>query len=206
MRKITAILGLMIAALAFTGTTAQATNDDGGEKCFDYIDQAQYKKFTAATDDGPWVLYGTWWQGQSDKWWPDIGEVAEGPGNHPDGRYTYRKVNEREKKVEKECPPEETTTTTTQPEETTTTTVPEETTTTVPEETTTTVAETTTTVAEETTTTAVVETSAPPPPTVTTPPPAPQLPETGAENWIMAVIAGVLMLGGTGLTLLTRRS
>lgn len=107
-------------------------------------------------------------------------------------------------------PPETTVPPTTAPPETT---VPETTAppTTAPETTT-----PETTAPPEVTTTAppVVETSTPPtlPPAPTTPPPpaprtpAPtQLPETGAETWIMALLGGLALAGGTGLVRLARR-
>jgi len=72
-----------------------------------------------------------------------------------------------------------------------------------------------TTTPEVTTTTAppVVETSTPPtlPPAPTTPPPPPptptptELPETGAETWIMALLGGLALTAGTGLVRMARR-
>lgn len=84
----------IVIGVAFVATSpATAAYDNGSEEvCYEQVSEAQYKKFTAPTDAGPWTLYGTWWQGQADKWWPDTGEVVEGPANHPDGRYTYRRV------------------------------------------------------------------------------------------------------------------
>lgn len=141
MNTISKILCAILAGIVMLwiggATPAEATQS---EVCYEQIEQAQYKKYTAPTDDGPWVLYGTWWKGQADTWHSDVGEVAEGPGNHPAGRYTYRRVAQRV--VNGEEIPCETTTTTTEPEEeTTTTTIPDEettTTSTVPEEETTT--------------------------------------------------------------------
>ncbi len=86
---------LGVIGVATSPAVATNNNDGGEEICYEQVAEAQYRKFTAPTDAGPWVLFGTWWQDQVDKWWPDTGEVVEGPGNHPDGRYTYRRVAQR---------------------------------------------------------------------------------------------------------------
>jgi hypothetical protein len=83
-------------------------------KCYEQVTESQYKKFTAPTSAGPWVLYGTWWQGQTGAWWPGDAEVVEGPAPHPDGSYTYRQVDERVVNGEEiPCPTTTTSTTTT---------------------------------------------------------------------------------------------
>lgn len=82
------------------------------------------------------------------------------------------------------------------PPETTTTT----TTTTEPEVTTTTVAETTTTTAATTT---AAPTTAPPTTAGTV---APELPATGSSNALAGLLAGLLVLGGLGAVLASRRS
>jgi len=104
-----------------------------------------------------------------------------------------------------------TTTTTTEPEETTTTTQPETTTTTTVVDTSTTAppstsTEPSTTVGPTTSVPTTIATSLPPATSVTTPSSLPpqSLPETGS-NLTMALIAGLLLLAGTGLTMATRR-
>lgn len=139
MKRLLLAVGLGLGLLFLFGGTppAEATNGPKPEKCYEQLEQAQYRKFTAPTDAGPWTLYGTWWKGQTNAWHADVGEVAEGPGNHPDGRYTYRKVAERTidgKRIE--CPPPPTTIPpTTLPPETTVPPTTEPPTTTTPPET-----------------------------------------------------------------------
>lgn len=86
------------------------------------------------------------------------------------------------------------------PPEITTTTVADTTTTTVADTTTTTV-ETTTTAADTTTT--VAATTTVPPTTAGTV--APELPATGSSNGLTALLAGLLVLGGLGTLLVSRR-
>lgn len=230
--KLRTVLAVALAGAALTLAPATASATDNGpkpEKCYEQLEQAQYRKFTAPTDAGPWTLFGTWWKGQKNAWHADVGEVAEGPGNHPEGRYTYRKVAERTidgKRIE--CPPPPTTippTTqppTTLPPETTIPPTTEPPTTTEPPSTTappTTEPPATTTPPEtteppsttpETTEPPVVETTTPPtPPSTPTPPPStppatPTLPETGSEVTLAAIAAAMLAVG-LGVVRLARR-
>lgn len=123
---------------------------------------------------------------------------------YKDSPWVLVKERENERKVKVECPPE-----TTLPPETT---VPE--TTQPPVETTppdTTEPETTepeptvpeTTEPEPTTPVPPTEPPAPPAAPPATTPPA--LPTTGAETTVMAIVAGVLLLAGTGITRFARR-
>lgn len=123
-----------------------------------------------------------------------------------------------------------TTTTTTEPEqETTTTTEPEqETTTTWPDttsSTTTTSNPVTTTTVVDTTSTSSPSTTSPPettatttpgtttgttpgsstPPTPGTPPSNSTLPETGTSSWLLVLLAGTLLLAGSGIVRISRR-
>lgn len=169
---------------------------------------------------GEWGEWGPWTD------WPGAGPVNDdgrdrGPAPHGSGdgwerQYRYVVKGQFVKGTEMQEVPCPTVPTTTAPPETTQppTTLPPETT--VPPTTQPPVTTTTVVIPEESTTTTTappVVTTVPPtvPPTVspTVPPtpPAPQsLPATGNENWVIAALASLLLLGGTGLTLLTRRS
>lgn len=98
---IAALCAVVVIALAGCGDPNTATLTNQGivavnqQKCYEQVTESQYKKFTAPTDAGPWVLHGTWWKGQEGAWWPGDAEVVEGPADHPLGRYTYRQVAER---------------------------------------------------------------------------------------------------------------
>lgn len=161
---------------------AGPVNDDGRDR-----GPALHGSGTGWERQYRYVVVGQFQNGTEQYGWTEEAPPLEG--------WTLIDQREGEREVQVECPPE-----TTQPPETT---LPPETT--VPETTQppTTVPETTTPVTTTPETTVAVTD----PPATTTPPPTGQrLPDTGNETWVMAILAGILLLGGTGLTLLTRRS
>lgn len=217
MRTLTALLLAVGITLGFAATASAVDQEE--VKCYEevtiYGDIIEKETHTKTSNDygRTWSDYGPWTD------WPDAGPLNDdgrnrGPAFHGEddqGRdrwyRQYRYVVKGQfvkgtEEVEVACP--------TLPPETTaapTTTVAETTTTVA--ETTTTVAETTTTVAETSTTAPVTTQPATTAPTTTQPiVPAvePVLPSTGSENWIMAVIAGLLILAGTTAVRFARRS
>ena len=91
-----AVAAMLAGGLALTSGTATAVvQDEGPPACYVQVEQAQYKKFVADTDAGPWTIWNngnTWWKDQANVWHANVGEVAAGPGPHSAGRFTYRRT------------------------------------------------------------------------------------------------------------------
>jgi LPXTG-motif cell wall-anchored protein len=148
-----------------------------------------------------YVVVGQFENGTEQYGWTEEGPTKEG--------WTLIDQRDSEREVEVECPPPPTT----EPPATTQPPVTTQPPTTAPPTTAPPTTAPPTTAPPETTQPPVVVTTVPPtiPPTVapTAPPPPPAtptaLPETGAETWMIAIIAGLLSMAGLGAMRLARR-